>query len=139
MSEMAAEARRIFGGRRRLGQPGGAAALPGFEVPVPAAPDGCVPLPPREPGAPAELATVTGRVYREGTRIPLAGAHLQIIGTPYVTFSDQRGAYTLRFDPALVDRCRTQYVRVTAPGFRAQMLVLHLGPGGPSDIPMQRR
>lgn len=137
---MASEAQRIFGGRSRsTTRPGGPTASPGLEVYVPPQPDACGALPPRNRGEPVELVTVSGRVYREGTRIPLPGAHLQMIGTPYVTFSSNDGSYELRFDPALVDRCRTQYVRVTAPGFRAQTLVLYLGPAAANDIPMSRR
>lgn len=137
---MRSEAQRIFGRpARRTVARGGPAATPGFEVYVPPHVDACQPAPARRPGEPVELATVSGRVYREGTRIPLPGAHLQMIGTPYVTFADDAGVYDLRFDPALVDRCRTQYVRVTAPGFRAQTLVLYLGPSASNDIPMSRR
>lgn len=137
---MRSEAQRIFGRRNRASGPrGGPAAATGLEVYAPPQPDECVPVPARSPGAAVELASVRGKVYREGTRSPLPGAHLQMIGTPYVTFSDADGSYELRFDPSLVDRCRTQYVRVTAPGFRAQMLVLYLGPAGSNEIPMYRR
>jgi hypothetical protein len=37
------------------------------------------------------------------------------------------GRYRLTFDPALVDACRSQLVRVTAPGFRARTMVLAYG------------
>jgi hypothetical protein len=50
-----------------------------------------------------------------------------------------RGYYTLAFDKSLVDDCRTQMVRVTAPGFKAQILELSLGPQQSNDIPMARR
>jgi hypothetical protein len=133
------EAQRLFGRQSRpTARRGGPAAEPGFEIYLPPQSDGCTPVRPQE-GAPVELVAVSGRVYRQGTRTPLAGAHLQMIGTPYVAFSDAAGAYDLRFDPALVDRCRTQYVRVTAPGFRAQTLVLYLGPAASNDIPMSQR
>lgn len=137
---MRSEAQRLFGRPSRpTARRGGPAAEPGFEIYLPPQSDGCTPVRPREEGAPVELVAVSGRVYRQGTRVPLAGAHLQMIGTPYVAFSDAAGAYDLRFDPALVDRCRTQYVRVTAPGFRAQTLVLYLGPAASNDIPMAQR
>ena len=137
---MTSEAQRIFGRQGRSGAPrGGPTAAPGFEVYLPPQSDACTPARPRAPGEPIELATVSGTVYRQGTRIPLPGAHLQMIGTPYVTFSNDAGGYDLRFDPSLVDRCRTQYVRVTAPGFRAQTLVLYLGPSASNDIPMSQR
>ena len=136
---MRSEAQRLFGRQSRpTARRGGPAAAPGFEIYLPPQSDGCTPVRPQE-GAPVELVAVSGRVYRQGTRTPLAGAHLQMIGTPYVAFSDATGAYELRFDPALVDRCRTQYVRVTAPGFRAQTLVLYLGPAASNDIPMSQR
>jgi hypothetical protein len=134
------EAQRLFGRGSRARVPrGGPAAEPGFEIYLPPQSDGCAPVRPRAVGEPVTLATVSGRVYRQGTRIPLPGAHLQMIGTPYVAFSSDDGAYDLRFDPTLVDRCRTQYVRVTAPGFRAQTLVLYLGPSASNDIPMSQR
>lgn len=136
---MRSEAQRLFGRQSRpTARRGGPAAAPGFDIYLPPQSDGCTPVRPQE-GAPVELVAVSGRVYRQGTRTPLAGAHLQMIGTPYVAFSDAAGAYELRFDPALVDRCRTQYVRVTAPGFRAQTLVLYLGPAASNDIPMSQR
>lgn len=137
---MRSEAQRLFGRKRRSGaHRTGPTAAPGFEIYLPPREDGCTPAPPRPTGEPVALATVSGRVYRQGTRIPLGGAHLQLIGTPYVTFSNDDGEYDLRFDPSLVDACRTQYVRVTAPGFRAQTLVLYLGPSASNDIPMSQR
>ena len=134
------EAQRLFGRGSRPRVPrGGPVAEPGFEIYVPPQVDGCAPVRPRAAGEPVTLATVSGRVYRQGSRVPLPGAHLQMIGTPYVAFSSDDGAYDLRFDPTLVDRCRTQYVRVTAPGFRAQTLVLYLGPSASNDIRMSQR
>jgi hypothetical protein len=65
------------------------------------------------------------RDERSGTILP--GAFLQIIGTGYATFADDVGHYRLAFDPTLVGPCRTQVVRVTARGYRAQNLVLSLG------------
>lgn len=55
---------------------------------------------------------VEGIVGNEDTGSILAGAFLQVIGTPYVTFSDGRGHYRLGFEAQLVDGCRTQLVRV---------------------------
>jgi hypothetical protein len=85
------------------------------------------------------MGTVAGVVYREGTRQPLGGAFLQIMGTPYSTFADDRGAYTLRFDKALIDACRTQYVQVSKDGFAPRRLILSLGHRVSNDIPMSRR
>lgn len=101
----------------------------------------CIPArhPPREPGAPAELGYVTGRVFREGSTQPLGGAFLQILGTPYSTFADDEGWYRLSFDQSLVDNCRTQYVQVSKDGFRPRRLILGLGARISNDIPMSRR
>ena len=95
-------------------------------------------LPVRPPGTPPELGYVSGQVFREGTRIPLSGAFLQILGTPYSTFADDDGHYRLAFDRSLVDECRTQYVQVSKDGFRPRRLILGIGPEQSNDIPMSR-
>jgi hypothetical protein len=95
--------------------------------------------PPRDPDAPVEMGEVSGQVFREGTRQPLAGAFLQILGTPYSTFADDNGWYTLSFDQSLVDACRTQYVQVSKDGFRPRRLILGLGVRANNNIPMSRR
>jgi len=69
-------------------------------------------------------AVVKGRVYREDNHTPLPGARLQIIGTPFGTFSDGSGYYKLIFDASLVANCRVQSVRVTAIGYRGEDLIL---------------
>jgi hypothetical protein len=90
-------------------------------------------------GGATEFGTVVGRIYRQDNGRPLAGAHLQMIGTPYVTFTDGRGEYRFRFDLALADNCRTQYVKVTAPGYESRLLVLVLGPSRSEDVHLRRR
>jgi hypothetical protein len=95
--------------------------------------------PPRDPDAPAEMGQVSGQVFREGSSQPLAGAFLQILGTPYSTFADDNGWYTLSFDQSLVDACRTQYVQVSKDGFRPRRLILGLGVRANNNIPMSRR
>ncbi|HEU4698510.1 MAG TPA: carboxypeptidase-like regulatory domain-containing protein [Gemmatimonadales bacterium] len=131
------EAKRLFGGRRANPNQPGPVAIAGLPVYIPDEGNRCTPRP-REPDAPVELGTVHGRVYST-SGVPLPGAHLQILGTPYVTFADETGAYSLTFDRHLVDDCRSQVVRVTAPGFRAQNLVLSLGPAGVNDVEMARQ
>jgi hypothetical protein len=79
------------------------------------------------------LATVLGRILDYDGRTPLSGAHLQIMGTAFGTFSDSRGEYRLEFDPKLLAKCRKQYVVVDAPGYRGQMLTLMIGPRVRSD------
>jgi hypothetical protein len=95
--------------------------------------------PPRDPDAPVEMGQVSGQVFREGSSQPLAGAFLQILGTPYSTFADDNGWYTLSFDQSLVDACRTQYVQVSKDGFRPRRLILGLGARANNNIPMSRR
>jgi hypothetical protein len=46
-----------------------------------------------------------------------------MLGTPYTSFTDDQGQYQFRFDMALVDNCRTQYVRVSADGYESRLLV----------------
>ena len=85
------------------------------------------------------LATVIGRVLGPDGRSPLGGAHLQIIGTPFSTFSDPNGEYRLEFDPKLLEQCRVQYVRVAADGYQGAMLTLSIGERVRSDDVVLRR
>jgi hypothetical protein len=104
-------------------------------------PEHCIPEPaaPRDSaGAPA-FGTVIGRIFRQDNGRPLAGAHLQMIGTPYVTFTDEAGEYRFKFDLALMDNCRTQYVKVTAEGYESRLLVLVVGPNRSEDVRLRRR
>ena len=68
------------------------------------------------------------RAASSGRTAGLARSHLQVLGTPYYTYSDPNGAFRLVFDRSLVDNCRTQSVRVWAPGYRARDLILYVGP-----------
>jgi hypothetical protein len=88
----------------------------------------CIPHPvaPQDSSSP-DIGVVVGRIYRQDSGKPLAGAHLQMLGAPYVAFTDNNGEYRFRFDLSLVDNCRTQYVRVTAPGYETRLLVLVVG------------
>lgn len=141
-AEMRSEARRLFG-PRHLGsdRPPGPVSASWVNQLTDDRDNDCTPRPrpPRDPSEPPELGTVSGRVYRAGTRQPLPGAYLQILGTPYATFADDEGAYTLEFDRSLVDDCRTQYVQVSKDGFAPQRLILSLGSRTSNDIPLQRR
>ena len=74
---------------------------------------------------------IEGIVRTESSGRPIAGAFLQLLGSGSATFADASGRYRLTFDPALVGVCRSQLVRVTAPGFRARTMIL--GMGFPSD------
>ncbi len=85
------------------------------------------------------LASVLGRVYEADGRTPLIGAHLQIVGTSFVSFSNRAGDYTLQFDPKLLERCRVQYVRVSAEGYDGRMLTLSIGRKIRSDDVLLRR
>ena len=127
---MESEARRIFG-RPRLGpQPGaGPRASRPMEAYLPDHPERCIPKQPEsaDSAQPAQYGVVVGRIFRQDNGEPLAGAHLQMLGTPFVAFTDGNGEYHFRFDLALVDNCRTQYVRVTAAGYESRLLVLMVG------------
>ncbi|HEU4827975.1 MAG TPA: carboxypeptidase-like regulatory domain-containing protein [Gemmatimonadales bacterium] len=141
-AEMRAEAQRLFG-PRRLGsdRPPGPVSASWVNQLTDDRENDCTPRPrpPRDPSVPPELGTVSGRVFRAGTTQPLPGAYLQILGTPYATFADDEGDYTLEFDRSLVDDCRTQYVQVSKDGFAPQRLILSLGSRTSNDIPLRRR
>jgi hypothetical protein len=139
---MESEARRIFG-RPRLATRDGAGpqAVRPMEAWMPEDPTRCVPRQPEpsDSSAPREFGTVVGRIFRQDNGRPLAGAHLQMVGTPYVAFTDGSGQYRFRFDAALMGNCRTQYVRVTAAGYESRLLVLVLGPQRSEDVHLRRR
>jgi len=139
---MESEARRIFG-RPRLGtQPGaGPRRVRPMEAYLPDRPERCVPkpAPPRDSAAAPQYGVVTGKIFRQDNGRPLAGAHLQMLGTPFVSFTSDDGEYHFRFDLSLVDNCRTQYVRVTAPGYESRLLVLMVGPNVRSDDVLLKR
>lgn len=136
------EAKRIFGRPRVMARPGvGPEAIRPMEAWVAEQPERCIPRPsaPKDSSEPVQLGTVTGRIFRQDNGRPLAGAHLQMLGTPHVTFTDGRGEYRFNFDAALIDNCRTQYVRVTAPGYESRLLVLMVGPNRSEDVLLRRR
>jgi len=142
VATMESEARRIFGSERLATRPGvGPRATRPMESYLPENPERCIPETPApaDPGRPIEFGTVVGRIFRQDNGKPLAGAHLQMIGTPYVAFTDGRGEYRFRFDASLMGNCRTQYVRVTAPGYESRLLILVLGPNRSEDVRLRRR
>ncbi|HUF36520.1 MAG TPA: hypothetical protein VMN37_11260 [Gemmatimonadales bacterium] len=137
------EARRIFGRPRAATPPGaGPRAVRPMEAYIPDDPAKCVPRPPepRDASAPPQFGVAEGRILRSDTGSPLAGAHLHMLGTPYVAFTEDDGSYKFRFDLSLVDHCRTQYVRVTAKGYESRLLVLVVGLSVRSeDVHLERR
>jgi hypothetical protein len=140
---MESEALRIFGRRRIATRPGaGPRAVRPMESYIPDRPDKCVPAPaaPADSAIPVQYGTVVGRIFRQDGGRPLSGAHLQMLGTPYVAFTDSEGEYRFRFDLSLMDNCRTQYVRVTARGYESRLLVLVVGQSVRSDdVHLQKR
>ena len=133
---MESEARRIFGRQHQGPAPGaGPRASRPMEAYLPDHPEKCIPQqrPPGDSAGSPQFGMVLGRIYRQDNGRPLVGAHLQMLGTPYVTFTDGNGEYRFRFDMSLVDNCRTQYVRVTAAGYESRLLVLVVGPNVRSD------
>ncbi len=140
---MESEARRIFGRPRLATRTGaGPRAVRPMEAWMPDNPERCIPREgePADSAGDTEIGTVVGRIFRQDTGRPLAGAHLQMIGTPYVAFTDGSGEYRFRFDMGLVENCRTQYVKVTAAGYESRLLVLEVGPRARSeDVRLRRR
>jgi len=135
------EAQRIFGRpSSKLGPFAGSRDNRPWESAVEPDSRGCT-LPPedtRDSTVPPGMAFVAGRILNQNNGRPLAGARLQILGTPYGTFSDGQGRYRLVFDRNLVNRCRTQAVRVTAPGYRGRDVLLYLGDVPNGDVALSR-
>jgi len=75
----------------------------------------------------AQEGVIEGIVRTKSGGLPIPGAFLQMLGTGSATFADASGHYRLTFDPSLVDACRSQLVRVTAPGYRARTMILTWG------------
>ncbi len=140
---MESEARRIFGRPRLATQPGvGPRAVRPMESYIPEDATKCVPTPsaPADSAGPIQYGTVEGRIFRGDSGEPLSGAHLQMVGTPYAAFTEADGSYVFRFDMALMDNCRTQYVRVTAKGYESRLLVLVVGENVRSeDVALKKR
>lgn len=90
-------------------------------------------------GGGPENGVVEGVVRNEHDGQPVPGAFLQLLGSGSATFADDAGHYRLRFDPKLVDRCRSQIVRVTAPGYRARTMVLAYGTWSDNVVDMSGR
>jgi hypothetical protein len=86
------------------------------------------PHPRRDPSTPPELVTIVGHILRRDDHRPLAGAHLQMIGTPYSAFTDDTGRYEFHFSEDLIADCRTQLVRVEAPGYRTEWVYVVVSP-----------
>ena len=142
VATMESEARRIFGRPRLVSRAGaGPQATRPMEAWLPENPERCTPHPvgPSDSGGATQFGTILGRIFRQDNGRPLAGAHLQMIGTPYVTFTDGSGEYRFKFDLALMDNCRTQYVRVSATGYESRLLVLVIGPNRSEDVRLRRR
>lgn len=126
---MVSEARRLFGpsapSRGTVAGPVRAAGLPvrlvggGIRCPF----SGAEVTPIDRPSD----GVIEGVVRTESSGHPVPGAFLQLLGSGSATFADAAGRYRLTFDPALVDVCRSQLVRITAPGFRSRTMVLAYG------------
>jgi len=142
VATMESEARRIFGRPRLVTRAGaGPQATRPMEAWLPENSERCSPHPvaPRDSAGPIQFGTVVGRIFRQDNGRPLAGAHLQMIGTQYVSFTDETGEYRFKFDLALMDNCRTQYVKVSAAGYESRLLVLLVGPNRSEDVRLRRR
>jgi hypothetical protein len=137
---MESEAQRIFGSKRPATQPGaGPQEIRPMQADLPENGEKCIPHVATSDSAGPQYGTVVGRIMRADNGGPLAGAHLQMLGTPFVAFTGPDGEYRFRFDMSLVDNCRTQYVRVTAKGYESRLLVLLIGENVRSDdVSLQR-
>ncbi len=111
-----------------------------FTESFPEATGQCVEIPDlgKNPDGSPVLASVTG-IVRDDRGRPLPNAQLQIVGAAFATFSDGAGNYRLEFDPALLQKCRVQIVRVSLEGYRPQDLHLAIGRNARSDDVLLRR
>jgi hypothetical protein len=136
-ASMEAEAQRIFGRKRGGPAPdaGPTATRPFANAKIP---DSKCPDIPRDSLGKPVGGQVRGRVVDLDTGRPLSNAHLQMLNHPYNTFADANGSFLLKFDLMLMADCRTQFVRIDAPGHRAQTLPIVMG-GGISTVPLKRR
>jgi hypothetical protein len=98
----------------------------------------CVPGPARSASDPVQWGEMRGVVHQTGTSLPLAGAELQVLGTPYRATSDEHGRYTLRVDLWPLLNCEQQLVRVTLDGFVAQTLTLGIGNTSQSNVALRQ-
>jgi hypothetical protein len=128
------EAHRLFGSNRNgpTGRP--ERAFGGMDLPWQTGDQRCLQVP--EGGD--SMTVIAARVYDPSSGRPIAGAFMQILGTPYSTYSDAGGNYALRFNISLVANCRTQSVRVTATGYSLQDLILSTGTSSNNDVPLRR-
>lgn len=133
------EAQRIFGRpSSKLGPVSGQRDNRPWESPVELSRGCSLPEEAQDSTVPKGMAVVVGRILKEGSSEPLSGARLQILGTQYGTFANSKGEYKLVFDRTLVDRCRTQSVRVTAPGYGTRDVILSVGERISSDVWLPR-
>jgi hypothetical protein len=136
---MESEAQRIFGRpSTKLGPVSGQRDNRPWESPVELSRGCTLPAEEQDSTVPKGMAVVAGRILKEGSNEPLSGARLQILGTQYGTFANSKGEYRLVFDRTLVDRCRTQSVRVTAPGYGTRDVILSIGERISSDVWLPR-
>jgi hypothetical protein len=98
----------------------------------------CTPGPARSASDPVQWGEMRGVVHQTGTSTPLAGAELQVLGTPYRATSDEHGRYTLRVDLWPLLNCEQQVVRVTLDGFIAQTLMLGIGNSSQSNVALRQ-
>lgn len=126
------------GGMGRTGF--GAQDTRSFRESFPDAAGRCVELP--DPGVNPDgspvLFSVVG-VVKDQQGNPLADAHLQMLGQIYGTFTNGEGEYRLEFNPKLIDGCRVQVIRVSAPGYHGADLQLSIGRRVRSDDVILKR
>lgn len=128
------EAQRLFGNNRNgpSGRP--ERAFGGMALPWQTGDQRCLPVPTDGD----TMTVIAAKVIDPVQGRPIPGAFLQILGTPYSTYSDNAGNYALHFSVSLVANCRTQSVRVTAAGYSLRDLILSTGVSWNNDIPLQR-
>ena len=125
---MVSEARRLFGPSAHTGGTLAGPVAAGLPVGLNGGGTRCAwsGAEARHADAPS-AGVIEGIVRTESNGRPIPGAFLQVLGSGSATFADAAGRYRLTFDPGLVDVCRSQLVRVTAPGFRARTMILAYG------------
>jgi hypothetical protein len=124
---MVSEAQRLFGPRARSSATVAGPVQAGLPLAMMSGGPRCASGAEAKPVEGPRVGMIEGIVRTETGGRPIPGAFLQMLGTGSATFADESGHYRLTFEAVLVDNCRSQLVRVTAPGYRARTMILTYG------------
>jgi hypothetical protein len=136
---MVSEAQRLFGPRAPASATVSGPLQAGLPLAMMSGGPRCASGAEARPVEGPRVGMIEGIVRTESGGHPIPGAFLQMLGTGSATFADAAGHYRLTFDAALVDTCRSQLVRVTAPGYRARTMILTYGLASDNTVDLANR